>query len=337
MTKVMICGMTAAQSSQRFNASNKTFASSVSQALERAGATVHWRDPSLEAGPSQYSEYDKVLVGIAPVLSLGSSKAYLALSAIATLYGTDKLVLFVDAPEPGKLHASARAVHRNPSSLVKDLYKSRKGHAILCKDSKKLKHVLKGVEILKDRQWPATIFPALPWHDTKTKFEVLPDNASSAFSPVYADALIGITNFVWADRKNKIWTIENEKSKWFAKTANQLTFPYEKSKDSRLATYDDVSRKIALSWGTVIAPHDDKILWWSPRFVQAMECNSPVVTEWRLSSSIGDSWSFLPSSIEQMTLIDTHEASVSQRIQYFSKLPSTDDAIQDLLTKIGAN
>lgn len=334
--KVAICGMTAPQISTRLQAVNRTFTSDVADALRSRGVAVDFINPKIENDLQDLAQYDSVLVGLAPVLSMSSNSAYSALATIGKLYGSDGLKFFVDAPEPSKIHASTRSIMRDPSRLTKDLYRSRANYRIVSQNKAAHKLVLRGVEVICNEKWPTTLYPELPWQcELQIDFVGLPKSATDSMTGIQVDAVTRPVAAAINSAKGQIWAVENRKSRWYTKVEPQLEFPTVDTKDSRKCNDGSVFKKLVDSWGLVIGPHDDKILWWSPRFLQAMNAGTVIVTEWRDSGAIGDAWRHIAPSVERMSKVEAYELSLAQKAQYFRSLKSHDEVIDNLMTTIG--
>jgi len=329
--KILLSGMTAQQSSQKLSAKNTTFAGMIASALSSSGIDVVWQDPQMVWTVKDVAEYDAVLLGVAPVLSLTASKSYGILSLIYNMYGSTKLTLFVDAPEPARIHASLRAVERNNDQLFKDLYSLRPGFRTANKKS-----VLRGADILLRKSWPKTIYPALPIDQSIFSSPGIPENMGSSFVGVNIDAL-SITNKTSIhSTKSNYWVADNLKTKWMSDVSRHLMYPARLAKQSKAWTDAQVEENIATSVGLLSGLADDKLLWWSPRIVQALNACVPVATEWRLASRIGNAWNHLAAGIEEMSIIDRHELAVTQRDQYLSTIPSMEKAVDLLVEEITA-
>lgn len=333
--KILICGMTAVQSSRTLSTRNFSFAGSITSALTDKKTEVVWADPTIELSAKHYDQYDAVLAGIAPVLSLTASKSYGVLALIDTLYGSDKLRLFVDAPEPTKIHASLRSVEKDKSRLVKPLYSLRKEYKEVLKNKKAKEKIFRGADILLSQKWPKTLYPSLPIPQKVSDSPGVPSTMSDSFTGINLDSL-HITQQIStrADRQN-YWVIDNPKARWCVDVLDHLMYPANAAKEHRTWTDEHVLRHIAGALGVIVGPHDDKLLWWSPRFIQALNTLTPVATEWRIASEIGSAWNHLAAGLEQMSAVDRYEIASAQREQYLNKLDGIDRSISELKKEIG--
>ena len=332
--KVLICGMTASQSSQALSRRNFSFAGSIDYALTKDGHEVVWADPSVLWTKKDFDEYDVVLAGVAPMLSMTANKTYGILALIATLYGSKKLRLFVDAPEPTKIHASLRSIDKENSRLVKQLYSSRKEFKEVTQNKKSKDKVLAGAKILLSEKWQKTIYPKLPVDQCVSDSPGIPESMSSSFSGVNLDSIFIEDGMALKNRQN-YWIVGNTKAKWCIDTAEHLMYPTDVAKESRTWTDEHVVEKVSNSLGVLIGPHNDKLLWWSPLFIQAMNALTPIATEWRISSAIGKDWNHLAAGIEEMSALDRYEIAVAQREQYVNVVRNPVHAVNHLKGEIG--
>lgn len=333
--KVLICGMTASQSSYSLSRRNASFAGMLNDALVESSVEVVWADPAVSWTAKHFDEYDSVLVGVAPVLSMTANKAYGVLAAIETLYGSKKLRLFVDAPEPSKIHASLRSIEKDNSRLTKQLYSMRKEYKEIMKNAKAKDKVIRGASLLLSEKWPTTIYPALPIDQKVSDSSGIPESMGSSFSGVNLDSMLVKQNMSINTNRQKYWVIDSPKTKWCAGVLEHLMYPSTAARENRTWTDAHVQDNIASSLGVIIGPHDDKLLWWSSRFAQAMNTLTPVATEWRLASKIGEAWNHLASGLEQMSVLDRYEIAVAQRDQYMNSVPGTYESVQQLKKEIG--
>jgi hypothetical protein len=333
--KVLISGMTAAQSSRRFNNSNLSFAGALSTVIEDGKTLVDWATPTCVWTKKDVSEYDAIILGVAPVLSLTANKAYPILSLIDTLRSDPRLTLFIDAPEPGKIHASLRAVARSEDTLFKDLYSKRKDYQAASGNAKIRSKTLRAVEFLMNEQWPNTIYPKLPWDAGQLSAPGVPSNISGSTHGVGVDYVyaknIGVPSGARADS----WVEDQTKTKWIADVKKQLMYPSVAMKMHRTWGDSDVVANIGRSIGALIGPHNDKVVWWSPRFMQSLGSMTPVVTEWRSSAMLGDAWTHLATVVEQMSAVDRYELAMTQQLQYVDKILDKSDSVEEVYRKIG--
>jgi hypothetical protein len=332
MTKVLITGMTASQSSSVYSERSATFVGSIARALRERGVTVDWQVPNMDN--REIMAYDKVLVGIAPVLSLAANRSFSALALVEALWDSDKLTTFIDAPEPGKIHASLRSVNKAPESLTKSLYSRRAGYSAIATDKTHASKIARIVETLTHESWRKTLVPVLPWSIVDKSLAGLPQNVSSSCVGINIDSFIVDKLHGDSTTRYNQWVVENENTKWIKNSTKVLVYPSVPAKTKRAQGDAAVLENMSSSAGVLIGPHDDKVLWWSSRFAQAMNTRTPVATEWRDSQAIGDAWAHLASGIEEMNLEDRYELSTAQRSQYIESIPNKQQVTDTLLKEL---
>lgn len=334
MKKVLISGMTASQSSSAYSERSATFIGSVAEALRKKKIQVDWHVPGMDS--STIDAYDSVIVGVAPILSLAANRSFNALSLIESLWETDRLTLFIDAPEPAKIHASLRSASKTPESLMKPLYSRRPGYSALATDKRHAGKIFSVVEKLTHDTWKKTLFPALPWSSIDSALVGLPENITKSCVGINVDSYIldqKIEDQEDAHRYNQ-WVVEAQSTKWVRNVSNSLMYPAISAKTKRTDSDMTVLETMRSSIGVLIGPHDDKVLWWSSRFAQAMNTRTPVATEWRESSSIGSSWSHLASGVEEMDHSDRYELSTAQKYEYSSAIPNKEQVTETLIKEL---
>ena len=113
MSKILLTGMTAPQSSLKSNLRNISFSYAMYSALIDAGHEVEWVDPKIDITKKELESYDSVLVGIAPITSLSANKMYGALNIINLMWGSKKLTLLADAPNISQISTTLRSIKNN--------------------------------------------------------------------------------------------------------------------------------------------------------------------------------------------------------------------------------
>ena len=333
--KILVTGMTAQQHSSTVASRSLSFAGSLARGLEELGYSVHFAEPSVEWTSQSFSEYSKVLVGIAPPLSVTSNSTYGALSTVSVLAQDDRLRLFIDAPEPWKIFANLRAVEKDGDKLFKKFYSRRKGYSAMVESSSLREQVLTGAAVLSNDAWSPTAFPRLPWSDDTSVLLGVPENAVPSMTAMNTDSfsLTDSTNFNTS--RSRRWLVENESTRWATNTMASLTAPCVSIKENKLRTDADLYTALAASMGALIGPHGNKTSWWSSTFVHALNAGTPIATDWVLSSRIGSAWNHIAASIEEMSQIDHYELSVTQKTRYLGSITNQIDTLTHIQQFIG--
>jgi hypothetical protein len=325
MSKVFLTGMSAPQASSSANQKSLSFAGVLNQVLTSAGHEVTWASPSVHMTMESLDKFDAVLVGVSPISSVGSNRVYGALSVINTLKDSDKLTLFVDAPNTSQIEPSLKSTINNPESLVKSFFSYRKEYSNVVADKELLNAVISGANYLYTQDWVTTIYPQLPWKSSTR----LPSNAKKNLVGINLDSHLIVGEPIDADRRPK-WVIDNLSTPWAKNTMATLSLPNSLMKWNKGWTDSQVLEQISRSIGAVISPDKKDGTYWSYRYVQAMNTNTPVVTDWSESGVIGDAWNILATNIDTMSQDKRDLIATAQREIYLANIPSKQKAVETL-------
>jgi hypothetical protein len=329
MSKVFLTGMSAPQASSSSNKKSLTFAGVLDKVLTSAGHEVTWASPSVYMTKESLDKFDAVLVGISPLTSVGANRVYGALSVINALKNTDKLTLFVDTPTPSQIEVSLRAVITNPETLTKSFFSYRKEYSNVIADKDLLNSVLSGAKYLYENDWATTLYPKLPW---KSDIKLAP-NAKTNLVGVNLDSHIILETDVESDRRPK-WVIDNLTTTWAKSTTAALSLPNSLMKWNKGWTDEQVAEQILRSIGAIVSPDKRDGTYWSYRYIQAINSNTPVVTDWKESHLIGDAWNILATNIESMSQEKRDLVAMAQRESYVANIPSKQQAVEILQNSI---
>jgi hypothetical protein len=314
--------MTASHVSEKANRRSLTFAGVLNDVLTEMGHEVVWSDPEISPTKSALDKFDAVLVGVTPITSLSAIKAYGALSTINTLWGSDKLFLFIDAPTVSQIGVSLKSAVSSPDSLVKPFFSYRKNYAEVSTNAVLKDSVMSAVEKLYTQNWPKTLYPALPWKSDKDVYNLLPNTVGDCLVGIHSDAfLLESSNSEPIERVDK-WVYDTPTPHWTKKLLKTVALPGSPMKINKGSTDVDVAQQISRSVGVLLSPERRQGTWWSYRYAQSMNLQTPVVTEWKESHIIGSSWSVLAASVEEMTVADRTKMSRSQKTEYLNAIPS---------------
>lgn len=328
MANIFLTGVSASYASPEANQRTLSFAGLINKVLKETGNDVTWASPSVLTEKEDFEQYDSVLVGLSALTSLNSNRAYGALNIINKLWGSDKLVIFVDTPNPSKIEVSLTSLISNPESLTKPFFSFRKDFSHVVGDVALRESVMSGVRMLKNEEWGATIYPKLPW---KGQGEIkLPPNAKSNISGLNLDAFL-IEEMSNPKEIDSRWATDSEKTSWSKSVISSLVMPASLMKSDRKSDDSKVYESISKSWGALISPDNMDGTWWNFRYIQALNAGTPVATKWQESGSIGDSWTVLASNIESSSLERRKILALAQRESYISYTPSKERAVYELI------
>ena len=334
MSKILITGMSASHSSEKANLRSLSFAGVIKLVLEQQGHEVIQENPEVSWNLNDLEQYDSVLVGISPITSLSANNVYGALSVIDVMLDSPKLRLFIDAPEPGKITASLRAMIKTPDNLTKPFYSYRKGFSYASQPNM-LNNLIEVIEGLLTKPWPITLYPSLPWTDKiEHVANFLPEGAHSSLNAVNLDAfLISAQDTLDIERRDK-WVVENYSTKWIKSTASTLSNPTVPMKWNKAWSDSQVDVQIATGIGALIPPYSSST-WWSYRYIQCMNALTPIATYWQESQILGSAWVHLASSIESMSREERTALALEQRSAYLESVPTRREATIDLTQALG--
>lgn len=334
MSKILITGMSASHASKSTNLRSLSFAGVIKLVLEQQGHEVIQENPEVSWNLKDLEQYDSVLVGLSPITSLSANHVYGALSVIDVLLDSPKLRLFIDAPEPGKITASLRAMVKTPDNLTKPFYSYRKGFSHASQPNM-LNNLIEVIESLLTEPWPITLYPSLPWTDEIAHVaNFLPEGASKSLKAVNLDSyLISTQELIETERRDK-WVVENYSTKWIKSTASTLSNPTVPMKWNKSWSDAQVYSQISAGIGALIPPYSSGT-WWSYRYIQCMNASTPIATDWKESQFLGQSWTHLASSIESMSPEDRATLATQQRNAYLEKVPTRREATINLSQALG--
>jgi hypothetical protein len=318
MSKILLTGMTAGHTSPNANKRTATFTQQLFDTLTQAGHTVTWAQPTHQWDSAYLDTYDAVLVGVAPVLSVASNHAYGALSVIEHLFYDPRLVLFLDAPVPAQITASLVSITNNPDRLIKAFFHRRPDWQWA--QELGLARIYTAVELLLHGEWPKTIYPDLPWSDSRPDWlKWMPFGLIDSAVGINLDG-VNLSDPLQNRPPEQLdyWLSETVKSPWLDKLMPSLTYGVNPMKLTRGATDKIVSSNLSAMTGAIIPPQKDGVVWWTPRIMQALHVGTPVVTEWRESQLISPHWGVLGGTIEDMDAQARYELAMKQRSAYLS-------------------
>jgi len=336
VANVLLTGMTSPQSSRRLNSKSLSFAGALSSILEEHSHTVDWSSPSVLLTKDDLAKYDAIVLGVAPALSITSNKAYGVLHMIDLLKDDDRLVLFIDAPDPSRITANLRAVEKESGKLFTAFNSMRKQYEHVVLNDEAKASVLGGISFLANNEWPTTLYPSMPWLTNEKVSAKLPNGAADSLVGVSVDAYYVLDGVPRISRdKVRRWSVDTETTKWAASTLSSLSLPHTAMKHKRSADDNDVFDHISKSIGSLLSPSQDGLVWWSHRWAQSLNAATPIASEWRVTSMVGSAWSHLAAGIEEMSYIDMYELAVSQKEEFTASIPSRDTVKEKLETTLG--
>jgi hypothetical protein len=331
MANILITGMTSSQASSRLGRKSTSFSALLERALLSRGHTVAWEPASVKWDLDYLSQYDSVLVGVAPVTSLSANYAYGALAVMYQLLGDKRLALFVDAPHPRQVTAALRAVEPDPEALFKPFYKNRREYELVQGDAALMTYIYGSVRALLTEDWPPTLYPTLPWKtDDQELKKALPGGATAALVGLNLDSLIAPVTAPTEAPAGDRWVVDTPKTKWAQSTISMLLLPVTPAKWHKGWTDAQVENNMRQAVGVLVTPHKPGGTWWTPRYMQALNSRVPVATDWKESAFLGSQWNVLAATIEAMESAERATLSDTQRELYLQHIPNKTEAARAL-------
>lgn len=331
--EILLTGSTAAHVSQTKNEKTRTFHGDLYKALTSSKNKVTWMEPSVSMSKDFIAEFDSVIVGLAPPTSTAAHKIYGSLSVIDHAWDLENLVLVVDAPEPRRVWAGIKSIHSNPESLVKDFYSKRSEYKKTLRPDV-FDRIQNSIKTLVDQVWPTTLFPALPWMSFASVSTHIPNTSKKNLVGLNFDSnFIKDNNGFITDKAPEFWVSDTPNSVWTKKQEELIQLPTTALKRSRWEGDADSLLRLQDAVGCFVSTHRGGEPWWSSAVAQSLSSRVPVVTDWTLSSILGESWRFLPASIEEMSQRQRRELVEIQKESYKSSLLNWEDSVQ-LLNRV---
>lgn len=328
--RILITGSTSPQASSKTAQKIPTFASLLYHHLLSKGVSVDFKEPSIHFNETDLDQYDLVFVGIAPPTSLSATRIYPAFLTANIALRSEKLVLFVDAPEPYKIQASIKSCYLNISDLQKNFYQMRKFYSEFVSNKNFQKEVYEFIEFLHTQEWPTLLYPTLPWSNDETIRKALPN--TKRIIPLNLDSTLIQVGHISPnlDLGKTYWTCDSEKTSWAKKTAKTLALPVLPTRARRWDLEEATLSRMRNSVGTLVSLYRSGEAWWSPALSQSLGVGVPVVTDWRYSQMLGPEWSHLAYTIEEMSNYERFDLAIVQRDFYLGHLKNSNESTLDL-------
>jgi hypothetical protein len=329
--KILVTGMTSRQANSRSAARAVNFTSLLVDALQVEPNEVHWLEPDVTWTREFLDDYDQVIVGVSPLLSLASNRVYGALNVIGHMWDDGPLTLFLDAPDAKKVATNLKVVSANPETLTKKFFSYRKGYAQACVATKR-NHLVRTVEVLASSDWPTTLVPALPWQTPETRpfWSAQTMVGGGYLALITPDAFIEPSTLPLSAKKRR-WAVENMKSDWYRRLG--VTWPVEALTGAAWTNDVHALKVLGGSSATLIEPTRSGAFW-TPRYRQALLTLAPVYSDWSETSVLGSSWELLPAAIEELRSGALTLLAEAQLEEYMARAPSAYDLYDQLTSAL---
>ena len=323
--KILVTGATSRQANPDKNRRDVLVSWLIAETCRDLGYEVEHGRPGIQM---DLSEFDHVFCGLAPFHALGASGIYGALSVFMRAYAENKLTMYLDDQDVGKIVNGAKTMSSDPLRFTKPFFVYRREYDIASQPEWN-EWLLNGVKMLDEFAWPRVIVPAFPWVD---KYQVL-RAAPNATQPEFIDFSSFLPTYVSgpAEERERRWVTESMDDKWLSQ--QRVSWPlqrYGKGWDKR-PTDLGLLEAYASSQGVLEEgpPHG----WWTSRLGYAMQAGAVYSTRWQNVESLGDAFAHLPDAIEEMTDDDRRELAQAQRTA-FEKHSTPKDEVRETVRRI---
>jgi len=288
-------------------------------------ADVEWLVPSVTWTKDYLDKYDYIVVGITPVTSQVANKVYGAMNVINLMYESEKLVLVADYPQLWQYKHGFNAIDADPLSIFSTFY-SKRTEFNLAKESC-IDIITEANNKLLTKAWPKTIYPSLPFKNTRNIDKLLGLSASESLIPVNLDAFLLTERPALKNSIGDYWITEQKKTKWSENLSKLLRIPIKDFKKFKKISDFDAQRLIDSSHGFMLSPQDRGVgIWWSYRLIQALNSGTIVLSDWRETSFLGPEWSMLGYDLENQTSQDIIGIAKLQKESYKNNIPTKEDS-----------
>jgi hypothetical protein len=331
---VLLTGSTAAQVSSKKNDKTITFTGLVAKALDHGKNNVTWVEPSVFMSREYIAEFDSVIVGLAPPTSTAAHRIYGSLSVIHYAQEIGNLRLLIDAPEPYRIWAGLNAIVKRPEDLIKDFY-SKRSEYVKAHDRKVFERIYQAVEFLNKEYWPKTYYPRLPWNSFSSVSSYIQGTDSKnlvglSFDKKIFEKFSGRTS----ENYSEIWVADSPNSSWTKRQEKLVNYPVVPLKKSRWEGDDQSIVRLSDAIGCLVSVYRGNDPWWSPAIAQSLSVGVPVISDWLLTSMLGNGWDILPAAVEEMSHEERKILAKNQMISYAEALLPWDDSVRLLCASL---
>lgn len=330
--KILFTGMASGHTNADVHNGNLGFFGVLSNVISGSlGHEIEWRSPSVLWTMQDLEKYDQIFVGVVPPTSLGANKVYGALHLLNLLTRDQRLTLVLDNPQLWQFKTSFAAVARDPKSLVSKFYAKRSEYALVNNNEALLASFASIAERMAAGKWARTIYPSLPWKLNSAVASALGIHDVESLVPVNLDAhLMDLTTMERTTRSTS-WLLDNSSTSWSRSVVRTIHRDVDVMRSTKKETDADIFDKMKTSLGSMLSPQDRGVgTWWSYRYIQSLNSGAPIVTNWRETIDLSDSWGLLAYQVEEMSDARREELARNQREAYLGAIPSKEDSVLQL-------
>lgn len=339
--KLLITGCSSRQANPepRDQSKGVTFARLLADTLRAGGHDVEHRNPDIM---EDLSDFDHVFLGISPLHAMGSNRAYGALAVVLRTIGEkNKLTIYIDDADAGKVVSGLRTMHNDPARLVKPFFAYKLQHDVASRPEV-AGWLKEGVTILNENAWPRLLVPFHAWHDPSPIFEKrVPQATGNVVGIDFTRVLPDYPFDVPLDGPAERWVTEADPgNKWIRQQRIQRRGLTLLNKHG-VKVHSDLERvrEYADSWGVLHAP-EEPAGWWTSRLGFAAIAGAPLVTRWQDVKELGEPYTHLLDTVDSMSLDEREALANAQSLALAAASPSSEALIYQLnglLETEGAN
>jgi hypothetical protein len=328
--KILFTGMASSHCAPKDNVS---FFGTLAKAVGEF-AEVVWAAPKVSWTKSQLEEFDFIFLGFIPPTALSANKIYGAMHVLGLMFDSPKLRLVVDGQQIWQYKNSIEHVKRDISNLF-DAFYSKRAEYSFAKDSKNSAQIKLAARHFSESVWPITYYPSLPWTRHSAAVKALGFSSSERFIGLNLDSLLLDPEPYDTSDKALFWSLVPQGGSWIKRVNPLIKYPLTSIKTSRVMLDSDVFRVVKDSLGLIVPPQDRGMgTWWSYRYIQALNSNTPVITDWVDTKNFHSSWAHLAYQIEDMSESEKTLVARDQLESYRSAIKTKNQAISSLRESI---
>jgi hypothetical protein len=328
--KILFTGMASSHCSP---VENISFFSTVAKAVASSSEAV-WATPKISWTKEYLDSFDLIFFGFIPPTALSANKIYGAMHVLGLMFESPKLRLVVDGQQVWQYKNSIEMVKRDVSKLFSSFYSKRAEYSS-AKNPSNREHIDLASKYFSSEVWPITYYPKLPWTSHEKAVNSLGFGSKNSFVGLSLDSLLINPEPYNISTRKDFWSVDNHKSVWLKKLEPSIRRPVYPLKPGRLLTDGEAIASMRESLGLIIAPQDRGVgSWWSYRYIQALNSNTPVATNWIDAAGYSESWSHLAYQIEDMDDTQRLLVAKNQLESYQASLQSKKQTINTFMEDI---
>jgi hypothetical protein len=329
--RILVTGSTSQQSNPDAHKRAANFTGLLFETLRSdERSEVFWKEPSVTWTEADLDEYDHVFVGLAPLMAMGANRVYGALSVVERLWGSRRLTVVLDSPDPDLFTRSLRSTLGNWESFTKAFFSYRKEFD-LARGPEVSDRLRSGAERLMASTWPRTVVPGLPWTEAARIAAALPSGASGRVQTVNLDHLL-LRRF-GKERAEvprlREWAYEKSGDRRWLPSQNLGLPVRELPSNHRIATDPLAVQQLRESVGLLVGPIRGEV-WWTPKVAMSLAVLTPVFTDWHQSRLLGAEWTHLPGPHELARPEEAEELANDQYVSFVNSIPGPSEALRSL-------